>query len=229
MAKRVKVSRKELLNQPDQFLTTSEKIAVFFDEHRGPLLFSTGVVLAIFLLVGGFKYNQQKKSMRMEKLYFEVEKVHNDKLAKTPKEAIPEMEKLLGEFQDGPQKTRANLLLAGGYFQNGQFDKAIELYQNILDQKDNRNISNQLARAGLAQSYEGKKDYARAIEIYKSIIENPQEFPLFQVYMGLARCYELNQDQNNALLTLREAKNKFQGHPQLDSVESRIRKLSDQA
>ncbi len=210
-------------------MTTSEKVVVFFEEHRLPLLISAGAVLAIFVLVGGFKYNQQVKSLRMEQLYFEVEKVHTDKLAKTPEEAIPEMEKLIGEFQEGPQKIRANLLLAGGYFQNGQFDKAIDLYQDILDGNAREKIPYQLARAGLAQSYEGKKDYSKAIEVYKSVIEGSEGYPLFQVYIGLARCYELNKDQNNALLTLREAKNKFQGHSQLDNVESRIRKLSGQA
>jgi len=229
MARRIKVSRKELLKEPDQFLTTSERVAVFFDEHRSPLLISVAVILVLLASFWGFRYNQQVKSLRLEQLYFEIDKVRGDKLEKNPQEAIAEMEKLYDQFPDSPQKTRASLLLAGGYFRNGQLDKAIALYQDIADKNHDDKISRQLARAGLAASYEEKKEYSKAVESYKSIIEKSGSFPLFHIYLGLARCYDLNKDPNNALLTLCEAKNKFQGHPQLESVERQIRKLSGQA
>ena len=92
-----------------------------------------------------------------------------------------------------------------------------------------KELSGQLARIGLAYSHEGKKDYKKAVEIYKSIVGNANGFPLFDMYIGLARCYELNKDKKNALTTLREVENKFQGHPQIDSVKRRIAKLSGPA
>jgi len=54
-------------------------------------------------------------------------------------------------------------------------------------------------------------------------------FPLFHVYLSLARCYELNKDDNGALLTLREMKTKFLGHAKIELVDFRLKKLETQA
>ncbi|GJL78167.1 MAG: hypothetical protein NPINA01_11560 [Nitrospinaceae bacterium] len=235
MAKRVKVSRKELLKEPDQFLSTSQKITLYTSEHRTRLLIGAGTIFALFVLVLGFRYNQQVKSLRMESLYFEMVKIQNGKPEESQKsdeanaDKIPEMEKLLGQFDEGPQQVRGSLLLAEEYFENDQFDKSIALYSDILDRSNPADLSHQLAKVGLGYSYEGKKEYGKAIETYKSLVNQPNGFPLFDVYISLARCYELNSDQKNALLTLREIETKFQGHPQLESVERRIAKLTDKA
>ena len=229
MAKRLKVTRKELFKEPDQFLSISQKITLYSSAHKSKVLIGTGLIIVLFAFVLGYRYNQQVKSLRMESLYFKMVKIHDQKPGKDSQGTTSELEKLLGQFSDGPQQVRASLLLAEEYFRRDQFDKAIALYMDILNRSKAKNLSNQLARVGLAYSYEGKKDYKKAVETYKSIVEKPNGFPLFDVYIGLARCYELNNDQKNALLTLREVENKFQGHPNLESIERLISKLSGPA
>lgn len=225
MAKRVKVSRKELLKEQDQFLSTTHKVTEYLSDH-GPLMLTTiGGLIILFALVTGYRYNQQMKEMRMESLYSQMTTIQNGKAEKK----IGELESLLTQFQEGPQKTRAALLLGEEYYKDQQFDKAIGIYTEIADQSDGMNLSLQLAKMGLAYSHEGKKDYKKAAEIYKSIAGSANGFPLFEVYIGLARCYELNEDNKNALTTLREMENKFQSHPKIDSVKRRIVKLAGQA
>ena len=229
MAKRVKVSRKEFLKEQDQFLTTTQKVTAYMSDH-GPLMLTTaGVIIVLFALIAGYRYNQQMKDMRMESLYSEMTKLNNGKADQKSENTIGELEKLLAQFQEGPQKTRAALLLGEEYYQNQQFDKAIDIYTKISGRSDGKEISRQLARMGLAYSLEGKKDYKKAAEIFKAIIASDDGFPLFDVYIGLARCYELIADKKNALTTLREMENKFQSHPKIDSVKRRIDKLSGQA
>ncbi len=229
MAKRVKVSRKEFLKEQDQFLSISQKVTAYMSDH-GPLILTTaGVIIVLFALIGGYRYNKQMKEMRMESLYSEMTKILNGKADKKPESTIGELETLLTQFEEGPQKTRAGLLLAEEYYQSQQYDKAIDIYSDISGRSDGKELSRQLARMGLAYSHEGKKDYKKAAEIYKSIVGNANGFPLFDVYIGLARCYELNQDNKNALTTLREIENKFQSHPKIDSVKRRIDKLSGAA
>jgi len=229
MAKRVKVTRKELLKEPDQFLSASQKVSLYASQHKNNLLIGTGVVVVIFALLGGYRYNQQVQNLRMESLYFKMVKLHDQKTGKDSADSTGELETLLGQFNAGPQQVRASLLVAEEYFRKEQFDKAIALYTDIQQRSESKDLSNQLAKVGLAYSYEGKKDYAKAIETYKALVNKPDGFPLFDVYISLARCYELNKDKKNALLTLREIETKFQGHPQLGSVERRIASLSGQA
>jgi len=229
MAKRLKVTRKELLKEPDQFLSISQKVSLYASQHKNTLLIGTGVIVVFFGLLWGYRYNQQVQNLRMESLYLKMIKIHNQKPGKAPQDTTGELEKLLERFSEGPQQLRASLLLAEEYFQNGRFDKAIALYTDVRQRSGTKDLSRQLASVGLAYSYEGKKDYARAIDAYKALVNQPDGFPLFDVYTGLARCYELNNDPQNALLTLREIETKFQGHPQLESVKRRIARLSDQA
>jgi predicted negative regulator of RcsB-dependent stress response len=229
MAKRVKVSRKELLKEQDQFLSTSQKVTDYLSDH-GPLMLTTiGGLILIFALVAGYRYNAKMKEMRMENLYAQMTKIQNGKDDKKTENKIVELEKLLTQFQEGTQKTRAALLLGEEYYKDRQFDNSINIYSEIAGQSGGMEISRQLAKVGLAHSHEGKKDYKKAAEIYKSIAGNANGFPLFEVYIGLARCYELNDDKKNALTTLREMENKFPSHPKIDSVKRRIAKLSGQA
>jgi len=229
MAKRVKVSRKEFLKEQDQFLTISQKVTTYMSDH-GPLMLTVvGGLIIIFALIAGYRYNQQVKTMRMENLYFQMTQILDEKTDQKSENAIEELEKLWPEFQEGPQKTRAGLLLGEEYYQDQQFDKAIEIYTAISNRSGGKGLSGQLAKMGLAYSHEGKNDYKKAADIYKSIIASADEFPLFNVYIGLARCHELNQDKKSALTTLREMENKFSSHPQIDSVKRRIEKLSGQA
>ena len=229
MAKRVKVTRKELLKEPDQFLSITQKISLYAADHQSTLMIGAGVLAVLLAIVFGYQYNQKMKDQRMESLYFKMVKVNQKEPGKEPKDTTGELETLLEQFSEGPQQVRASLLLAKEYFNQGKFDKAIALYTETLNRSNSDDLSNPLARVGLAYSYEGKKDYKKAVEYYKSLLDNSDAYPLFDVFSGLARCYELDNDRKNALLTLREMENKFQGHPQLESVERRIAKLSDAA
>ena len=167
--------------------------------------------------------NQNEKILEMESLYFRLEQA---KFSEGPNsdDKIKQMERLLDEFSKGPQKQRAFLILADEYFNEGSYDKAIEFYQNALNGSSS-SFNQQLANIGIAYSFEGKKDYKNAISVYKTVIQYPSEYPLFDIYMGLARCYELNNEKNEALLILREMQNKFSSNPQIGDINSKIKNL----
>jgi len=92
MAKRVKVSRKEFLKEQDQFLSVSQKVTAYMSDH-GPLMLTTaGVVIVLFALIAGYRYNQQMKDMRMESLYSEMTKIHNAKADQKSENTTGELE-----------------------------------------------------------------------------------------------------------------------------------------
>ncbi len=229
MARREKISRKELLKEPDQFLTTTEKVAEFFTD-RGPMILSVllGVVVVVAAVLG-FKYNRKVTHLENESLYFQMQKIQAKAKDQKSEEVLAQLKGLHKQFSSGPQKNRADLLLAGSYYQNGNHDEALALYSGILEDSPAGHLSHQLARVGMATVYEGKKEYAKAMEIYKSIIDNPNGYPLFSIYLGLARCYELSQDSENALKVLREAKAKFHDHPMAARIDRKIKMLSGTA
>ena len=221
MAKRLKVSRKDLFKEPDQFLSTSEKTMLFFMDNRSTAI---TVIVAIFLVGScffGFKYYQETRILRDEAFYFEIAKIFdkNDSIAS-------DVESILAKMGDGLQKERASLLLADNHFQKQEYEKAEVIYSTLMSNSFSEGINYQMAQVGLAYSYESRADYKRAIEIFKLVIDANTGFPLFEVYWSLSKCHELNNDVSNALLILREMQIKFSENPQLERIESRIKKLS---
>ena len=223
MAQGTKFKRKQL-KQPDQFISTTDMVFSYLSKHKISLSFIIPALILIVCLGMWFRYNQTNTSLRMEAINFEIEQITaSDKI--DPEQKINKIENLLKEFSDGPQKQRAILFLANQLYDAHEYNLAISLYQGILKNTASMNLHKQLANLGIAYSLEGNKDFKEAITIYKTIIESQDEFPLFDVYLSLARCYELNNDLNGALLTLREMNIRFSSHPNLTIVQSHIKKL----
>ena len=222
MAKTGKVRRKDLI-QPDQFISTTDILIAYCSKHKIKL-FSIVISLTVVVFSGlWIKYNQNQKSLGMESLYFKVEQAKSAK-DRNSKDKIKQIGLFLDEFSEGPQKQRALLVLADEYFNEASYDKAIDFYQNVLN-GSRLSLHHHLANMGIAYSLEGKKDYKNAINAYKTTIQYSNEYPLFDIYVGLARCYELNNEKNEALLTLREMQNKFPSHSKIDVIKSKIKAL----
>ena len=222
MAKTAKVRRKDLF-QPDQFISTTDILIAYCSKHKIKII---SIIISLIIVVFSglwIKYNQNKKSLDMESLYFKVEQAKSSKESNS-KDKIKQIGIILDEFSEGSQKQRALLVLADEYFNDANYDKAIFFYQDIL--KGSRSpLHHHLANMGIAFSLEGKKDYKSAINAYKATIQYSNEYPLFDVYVGLARCYELNNEKNDALLTLREMLNKFPSHSKINIIDSKIKAL----
>lgn len=224
MTTRNRFSRKQL-KQPDEFVSTSEKVIDYCKKNQGVLL---SIIAGVFLIIGLTSlviHNQEEKELRMENLLAEMNIIKQKYDRNGTGSVIKKLEEYLDQFGDGTHKQRAKLLFADTLYQNRQFQKAISTYNEILQQLRPGNIFYELAQSGLGYSYEGKKEYDKAVDTYKFIIDQGKPLSLFDIYLSLARTYELDNDFKNALLILREMENKFQNHAQIYKVRGRIMRL----
>ena len=219
MAKKIKITRKELLKEPDQFLSSTEKAMLFFTKNRAAVVGSFLIILAAGISYLGYENYISSKIMQNEALYFNMLEV-----AKKEGKETEELLKIHDQIEQGSQRNRASLLLADIYFKNNDYDKAQETYKGIL--KISQGLNHHMATIGLAYTYEAKGDYKNAISLYKSVVDTKTSFPLFQVYWSLARCYANDKDKSNALLILREMQIKFSGTAELEKIDRQIKQLS---
>jgi tetratricopeptide (TPR) repeat protein len=224
MAQETKLKRKDL-KEPDQFLVASNTFLDFLTRNRSIL---ASVLAGILVIGGGYLFMTQQKSseaLKMESLYFEMTQLveGEDKLSGEP--LVSKLNSLLEQFEEGDQKSRAQLLLGDAQYQNKKYDDALSSFKMVLDKAQPGALNYYMAQSGMAHTYEGKKDYTNAVTHYKNIIDHPGESPLFYVYLGLARCYELSQDSKNALLILREIQTKFPKHAGLEKVNLTLKRL----
>ena len=75
MAKTAKVRRRDLM-QPDQFISTTDILIAYCSKHKTKMI---SIVISLIILVFSglwIKNNQNKKSLGMESLYFQVVQMH---------------------------------------------------------------------------------------------------------------------------------------------------------
>lgn len=225
MSTRERFSRKSL-KKPDEFLTTTGKMIRYFEEHRNRVVAGILGVVVLFMSILGVLYNMQSREARMESLLSEMKHVLTQDKDKNPDQVSKDLDRLLEKFGDGSQKQRAQLMIADFNFQKNQFDKAITLYSDIVANSATGELNRDLAQRGLAYAFEGKKEFKKAIEAYKSMVDRKSfSLPLFPVYMDLSRNYELDNDKKNALLLLREMINKFRNVRELEQINQQISRL----
>ena len=218
-----KISRKDLLKQPDQFLSSTDKAMLFFTNNRSTVI-GTILALVVFgLSLLGYQNYQQSQTMKFEAMYFDMEEVIKIEEAKG-NNPESQLVKIRDQISNKSHRNRASLLLADVYFQNGDFDKAKSTYQEIRN--NSQGLNYQMANVGLAYTHESLGNYKKAIDLFKLTIDTNDNFPLFQVYWSLARCHENNKDTSNALLILREMQIKYSGKTESEKIENQIKQLS---
>jgi tetratricopeptide (TPR) repeat protein len=80
----------------------------------------------------------------------------------------------------------------------GEFEEAIKAYENFLQKGGKEKFYRSFAMEGLGYSYEGKKDYEKAIKAYQKMIELGENFQSANAYLGMGRCYEkLGKDKDS--------------------------------
>lgn len=224
MALQKQFKRKDL-KKPDPFVALSARFYSFFDKNRKKFILGLGGILLVCGAAWLFNYNRDVQEARMESLYFEMYNVWNGSGKNSPEKAISRLKIINDKIKDGKSKERANLLLADALYENKNYEESINFYEKVKDSSKEGQLTHVLSQVGLGNSFEGKKNYTKALEIYQAIIESDTDYPLFYIYYGMARCYSLDNDEKNALLILREMMSKFPAHGEIVKVETMLKKL----
>jgi tetratricopeptide (TPR) repeat protein len=72
----------------------------------------------------------------------------------------------------------------------GEFEEAIRAYESFLQKAGKEKLYRSLAMEGLGYSYEGRKDYEKAVNAFQKVIDLAENFQLGNAYLGMGRCYE---------------------------------------
>jgi tetratricopeptide (TPR) repeat protein len=204
VAKKKRITRKQLLKEPDEFLTFSAKAIQFAGNHRkGVLGLAIGVVVAA-LAVAGFQYFS---ALSERHAYGVFEPARLSCLAElsgggTPaarEETVKQLEKVI---EDYPSTTAArfSLLLYGDLsYQTGNYDKAIELYEKAQAAFPEERVIQTLIWNGLGYAYEAKKDYKAAAAYFRKIAEGSGPFLKADAYESLGEMMEALNDREKAV------------------------------
>jgi len=224
MAKKKRVTRKQLLKEPDEFLTFSAKAIRFVSNNQKPVFGVIIGVVVVALAFAGFRYFSNLSERKAYEM-FEQGRLHylaeisGDKTAPAQEKATEQFEKVIREYRSTNAARFSLLVYADMSYHRGDYKKAIELYQEALGAFSGEGSIQKLILGGLAYAYEAEKDYKSAAEYFQRITDTQDEFMKADACYNLGRIMEALNHEEKAL----EAYNKVvQAYP--DSVGFQIAK-----
>jgi len=217
MAKK-KVTRKDLLKSPDEFLSLSEKAALFFSAHRrqfetlGYVL--VGIALVYLAVHTYFRYVNKKGQEAYNKAYSALsEATREEPDIQKIGEAGGLFSTVVDEYGHSKVAPLAVPQLAWTKSLQKEYDEAISLYKDFLDEISGDPLYESLTRLALATCYESKGEFKAAVENLETVMilpENPfTEMALF----NLARVYRLDHQPERAKETLKKFIEEYEDSP----------------
>ncbi len=232
MAKKKRLTRKQLLKEPDEFLTFSAKAIRFASENRKPISY---VVIGIAVVAVAFAVFRYFSNLSERKACAIFEQGLVEYVAGVSGEESPHLEQTAKEkfaevLKKYPSTSATELSLpvyADISYDEGSYDKAIELYQRRLEGVSEKDSLRNLIWNGLAYAYEGKKDYKAAAEYFRKITGSQDEFLKGEAYFNQGRMYEAMNDRVNACEAYERVVRDYPNAVQFRIAKEKVVRLKD--
>ena len=193
MAKGKKVTRKQLLKEPDEFLTFSAKLFNIILKYRVQALGAIGGLILIVLAISGFSYYAHRQASQAEaqlqKSWNRYESLRNEKGSLEAYQAVgPEFDQIISNYGGQPGGKAARVILANICYDGGDADKAIALYEIALEDFADSFYRGQILN-GLGYAHEAKNELEKAAEYFETTAAGSNVALKGEALFNLGRLY----------------------------------------
>ena len=204
---RQRISRKELLRQPDQFLTRSARVIAWAESNATSILYSAGAVILVVILVGGWSLWRTNRYARAEALLYEAmnaggngEVVQQD--ASQNDQMVQALQSLVRDYGGTPVAIQAYWNLGRLYFARAEYVAALEAYEqarNRLSGSSESALMGAMIALNIAYAEEAQGVCEQALGNFETVLKAPAAPWLrSEAYLGMGRCHEESGDLRKA-------------------------------
>ena len=210
MAKKRKKTRKELLREPDEFMTISGKLIGFAVDHKNQLAYALGIIVILALIVSGYRFFSIRAENNAAALLDKnLTKYNSLKADKQPDEVYGEVSAdfqfILDKYKGKESAKLARIIYANICYNAGKYKQAIELFKTALTDFAKYPMIHQQILSNLGYAYEQEKDYSTAVGYFEKISTAPEPIMRDEALFHLGRLYDkLGENEKS-----REAYNKI--------------------
>lgn len=210
MAKKRKKTRKELLREPDEFMTISGKLIGFAIDHKKQLTYALGIIVVLALIISGYRFFSIRAENNAAALLDKnLTKYNSLKADKQPDEVYGEVSAdfqfILDKYKGKESAKLARIIYANICYNAGKYKQAIELFKTALTDFAKYPMIRQQILSNLGYAYEQEKDYSTAVGYFEKISTAPEPIMRDEALFHLGRLYDkLGENEKS-----REAYNKI--------------------
>ena len=225
MAKKKKIKRKELLKEPDEFLTFSSRLFNWIVTHQRQLYTAGIVVAGLFLLyMGGYFYyrHMNKKAQELYNTAYEAlaSNMKPDTNTKDWAKTQDLFQKVIHDYSLSKASRLALPQAAYAAYRQKKYDDAIGLYEKFLSKIGDEPNYSMLTQMALAACYEKKGSMDKAIQLLEPLSQEKAN-PFRELAMlNLARVYLLAHRTEDSKKVLEEFVKEFPDSPFLPMAKA---------
>lgn len=204
-----KITRKQLLKEPDEFITTTGRVVRFLQENRRPVTLYGIILLAVlaagFLAYSYFRWEegkaltiQQQALQLYQEAYAGAE--NPDKQKESFQKAKEKFQEAYKAYGRGTVGQISQIYIGNCHYALKEYDAAILAYSLSLE-----GALRSVAFQSLGYTYEAKGEFAKALEYFQKNAEGEAGAYQEEGLLGVARCYESLNQKPKALETYQKA------------------------
>lgn len=194
MAKKRKKTRKELLKEPDEFMTFTGKMIKFATDHKTQITYGLGIVLALAIVFSAVRFfsirADNKASVMLEQ---SMNEYSNLQAQKKPDEIYNQVsgsfQTILKKYGGKNSGKLARLIYANICYDAGKYKQAIDLYDTSLKDFAKHPMIHTQILSSLAYAYEQQKEYSTAVSYFEKISAAPEQNLRDEALFHLGRLY----------------------------------------
>ena len=231
-----KLTRKELLKEPDEFLTTTGTVIRYTREHPRRVAAGCALVVIGLLAAAGVYYYQKHREVRSHELFEQVCGEY-ETAVQSPQQLTPQkLDKLFAEF-DALSREYSSLpagemaLLYSGHvlYKKQDFKGALERYAQMQSTNLVKSGLSSLVLYHIAMSQLALKEYDKAVMLFDQLSKDVNSPYRREAYGTVARIYELMGKNKEAVQAYRQYLKMFPEAPDAAFVKARIAEIAEQA
>lgn len=224
MAKQ-KITRKELLKSPDEFLTFTER-SINFVRDRAKYFQIAGMVLvgAGLVYLGATAYLNYVNKKGQSAYYEAYLKLRGEKADPGKAEAL--FSKVAEDYRFSRVSKLVTPQIGHLKYQEKKHDEAAPLYETFMKSFPQKSPYRTLARFALAGVYEEKGDHQKAIGILNELTSSPENVFMEQSLLSLARLYRASGQNEEAVKIYKDFVDRFKVSPYLSQVKAYLHQHS---
>ncbi|KPK89276.1 MAG: hypothetical protein AMJ94_12570 [Deltaproteobacteria bacterium SM23_61] len=200
-----KVSRKKLLKEPDEFISTTGQVIEFLRTHQRQVTRAAVIVLIVIAAGAGTFYylrSQEGKALVMQQQGLQLyQQAYQGSLENPAADKKSDFQKALEKFKGslaayswGRTAQVSRVFIGNCYYALKEYDQARAAYSKSLE-----GPFRHLAMNGLAYISEAQGDFQKALEYYQTNMKDPHQPYRIESMLGAARCYEALKEKPKAL------------------------------
>jgi len=225
--RKVKISRKQLLNEPDEFITFSSKLLKFIIDHKSQITITVSVIFCCILAFSGWKYFSNKAEDKAAiSLDRNITRYESVKVKEGANKAYLEVEKdfqlLLKKYSGKHGGKLARVIFANICYNAEKPDEAIALYKKSLKDFNDKPFIKNLILNSLGYAYEKKGDYAGAIQYFEMTALGPQPDLKNEAWYNLGRLYSREGDIEKSSKAYSKIVSDFKNSIYFDLVKEKL-------